>query len=652
MLCSQINIAGRIKMKKPALFLLSLFLLISLAFTNVSNIDQNILKTALPTPSTDSTIPADYSAYAVSKDKAVGYLESVLTQDAGVIYIYKDFSDAANYFTQKAKIDDGNAAYVYDMDENWQDDPYAGSSAIKARVKTVGSSWGGWLFINGYLPKNESQPHLSFGEVPGAGIDLSGANTLVFAAKGAKGGEVVEFFTAGLGYDGQTNRPLEDYPDSSPKISLGFVTLTDQWRTYRIKLNAADLSSIGCGFGFVLSGNKSGDADSVFYLDEIRFEGAIRWLANAPRLLKSYETDVNSNPEQLYIQNAAFSYDNALAALALMSDNHPEEARRILDAFVFAVQNDRYKPDRVRNAYSYGDIRPFAGWQSGARLPGWYDLQQKTYFEDRYQVGSNVGNTSFVALALLQYEYLYGGEIYLQTARTLMDWVLENCGDANSPGFTAGYDGWPENDGSHLYRFTYKSSEHNIDAYAAFKQLYDLTGESKYRDAAENARRFIVSMYDEEQGYFYTGTGDDGRTPSKDNIVLDAQVWTLLSLGTEAYRPYEKALDSAINMRTAGGGYPFHAANNNGGWWAEGTAFTALGLRAYGHDADARAALDALVNIQRKDGAFPAATVKKLTTGFNLFTGEAWTYSDSAHIAPAAWYVMAVNGFNPYSFVH
>ncbi len=27
---------------------------------------------------------------------------------------------------------------------------------------------------------------------------------------------------------------------------------------------------------------------------------------------------------------------------------------------------------------------------------------------------------------------------------------------------------------------------------------------------------------------------------------------------------------------------------------------------------------------------------------------EAWVYSDSPHIAPTAWFVMAVRGFNPY----
>jgi hypothetical protein len=198
--------------------------------------------------------------------------------------------------------------------------------------------------------------------------------------------------------------------------------------------------------------------------------------------------------------------------------------------------------------------------------------------------------------------------------------------------------------------WTYKSTEHNIDAYAVFKQLYTLTGNVSYGAAAASALEFIQSMYNAEGGYFYTGTLEDGVTPNKENLVLDAQVWSLLSLGMLDYMPYRAALDTAVGMRTAEGGYPFHAANTNGGWWPEGTAFTALALREANRDTEAQAALDALVGIQRESGSFPAATVAQLSTGFDLFTGDPWTYRDIPHIAPVAWYVMAVNGFNPYAF--
>ena len=61
-------------------------------------------------------------------------------------------------------------------------------------------------------------------------------------------------------------------------------------------------------------------------------------------------------------------------------------------------------------------------------------------------------------------------------------------------------------------------------------------------------------------------------------------------------------------------------------------------------------ALDALSGIQLPGGLFPAATVPDLATGFDLFDGSPWVYGQDAHIAPTAWFILAVNGFNPYAF--
>jgi hypothetical protein len=71
---------------------------------------------------------------------------------------------------------------------------------------------------------------------------------------------------------------------------------------------------------------------------------------------------------------------------------------------------------------------------------------------------------------------------------------------------------------------------------------------------------------------------------------------------------------------------------------------------AAGMNTEAESALNALEAVQLPEGGFPAATVAELSTGFNLVTGDPWTYKAIPHIAPAAWYVMAVNNFNPYAF--
>ena len=446
----------------------------------------------------------DSAAYTKEKAAAISALTNRQKSEQDTVYVYKDFSMTSNHFTQKAKMAGKDDSLVKDMDENWQENPYSGTSCIRCEVSTRIEDWGGWLFLNGYLPKGETVPLLNDGSMDGQGLDLTGATELRFMAKGDRGGEKVEFFTAGFGYDGTSGKKNVEYPDSAKKQSAGWIELTDQWEEYVIPLESADMSYIVCGFGYVLNDQKDGVSDNVFYLDEIRFCGDIESAQSAPVMLRSYDT------ENVYIQNAAFTYDNALAGMAFISEGMQPEAQKVMDAFVYAVQNDRalpgtgerpeeVNPMRVRNAYAAGDISAFPGWESGAKLPGWYDNETGEWYEDRYQVGSNVGNTSYAAMALMQYYKAYGGEQYLQTARSLMDWVIEDCSDGGD-GFVGGFDGWQEGDPPVVYPFTYKSIEHNIDAYAVFGALYKVTGESKYREAADSALRFIESMYDEEQG--------------------------------------------------------------------------------------------------------------------------------------------------------
>ena len=587
-------------------------------------------------------LPPELSA---SVDRAVSYLASRMDETVGDLYVYKDYAVNENHFVAKGRISAaGLDDLVYVMDENWRENPAQGASCIRCRLGQKLRSWGGWLFINGLLKDGETVPTPVWGDVDGCTLDLSGADALTFMARGELGGEQVEFFVGGLGRSGETGEPTTDYPDSTAKQSTGILTLTKEWQQYTIPLADADLSSIGCGFGFVSAddwnvSSVTKDGEIVFYLDDICFHGDCI-SADTPRFIASYETG-NS-----YIQNAAFTYDNALCAMAFMAAGQQERARLILDAFVFAIENDRYASDRVRNAYVYGSPEIFPGWGGHTRLPGF--MMDNAFYEDRYQVGSNLGNTSFAVLALLQYYARFGGEVYLTTAKTLVDFALNAWTDAKGDGFFAGYDGWPEN--GTVFNFTYKSTEHNLDFYAACLTLYQLTGGETYRDAAQSALRFLDQMYDRDSGLFWTGTTEDGVTPNTSNIVLDVQVWTALALGDAGAAYAASVRYAAEQLQTPGGGYAFSEVDRNGGYWLEGTAFTALAFRRAGMEAEASGAFAAIAAAQLPSGGLPAvAGAETIDTGFDLFTGEPWVYSADPHIAPVAWYVMAAFNFNPYA---
>lgn len=372
------------------------------------------------------------------------------------------------------------------------------------------------------------------------------------------------------------------------------------------------------------------DAKDALTALQTRLADAKAAAGEDPVLIRSYDTDKKE------LSNVAYTYDNALCAMAFLSAGDRADAEEILDAFVYVSEHDRFKPGRIRTAYAADTVKY---GESSVKLPGWWEASVGRWYEDASQVGCDVGNTCFAVLALLQYDSVYGSDRYLDTAKALMDWVLSECSDEKD-GFTAGFVGWPENNGTGTVR-RYKSTEHNIDAYAAFRQLYAVTGEQKYRDAADSALRFVKSMFS-ERSIFEVGTDNYGNM-NRSVIVLDTQVWSAMALGEE-YAPYTAALDTVDSMKLTDGGYPFYTENANGGWWAEGTAFTALMFKERGEQDKYGAAMDALCSIQLDDGLFPAATIDHLSTGLS------WDYYTDPHICPTAWFIMAVNSFDPYTF--
>ena len=591
---------------------------------------------------------ATASVIEKAKDNALSALSTRLAWNRVCVYVYKDYGLTQNHFTQKSKIYGSDESLVKDMDENCAKKPYSGSTCIRCEQTASKKDRGGWMFLNGYLKEWDGNPKPNDGKKGGAGLDLSGADALRFYAKGKNGGEVVEFFTCGFGYD-KTNKKTAENPDSCMRKSTGQIKLTKDWKEYVIPLKGADLSYIVCGFGYEADGKANGKKDTVFYLDEIRFTGTIRSAQTAPVLLRSSDADDKK------LKNAAFTEDNALAALAFLSAGKKKQAKEILDAFVYAIQNDRAYasadtkngPRRARNAYAAGYINAFPGWNSGTRLAGWYDEDTGKWVEDRHQVGSSVGSNSYVALALVQYYNMYGDETYLKTACSLMDWVIKNCFD-HALGFTQGFDGWKESDTLEVYPLTNRPTKDNLIAYAAFSRLYEATRDEKYLERSKTAIRFIEGMYNEWKGRFITGTLEDSYTPDKSIVALDVQSLTALAMW-DSFDPYLKTMNTIESMKVEKGGYPYNRYNKNGGWWAEGTAFTALMYRVFGKEDKYKEAMNALVKIQKNNGLFPAATVDNFYTGLIQNDGSSLEFTKDTHIAPTAWFIMAANGYNPFA---
>jgi len=141
------------------------------------------------------------------------------------------------------------------MDFNIADAPKEGKTCIKIAYSGQKSQGQGWAGVFWQEPEN------NWGEKDG-GYNLTGAKKFVFWAKGAQGGEEVEFMVGGgAGKDGKKGNTAE--------AKLGKVTLANTWTQYSIDLSGKDLSNIIFGFGFVVAGNAK-----TFYLDRMAYVNA------------------------------------------------------------------------------------------------------------------------------------------------------------------------------------------------------------------------------------------------------------------------------------------------------------------------------------------------------------------------------------------
>jgi hypothetical protein len=554
---------------------------------------------------------------------AADYLETRLKEfDRVLLYVYKDFADGMNNFTQKAWIGDSSAE-IPGMDEAAQG--FSGISGIAAELDLSKHSWGGYIFGNS-----------------DAALDLTGAAKLIFYAKGETGKEHVEFFMGGLGWD--EGAKTAQYPDSTLKVSLGTVSLTGDWKKYEISLSGKDLSRIGCGFGWVIDvANNPGLTKVKFYLDDIHYELAEPHIS--PMFLQSYDS-AELGTDDAIINNFAYLYDNAATVLALSYTGKHERARQIADALVYALENDRYYSDgRMRNAYAGGNPRGFnVEGKEFAKLPGFYDTADMTWYEDYYAVSTSTGNLAWTVLALCEvYKNAPEHEEYLRSAQKIGDFILTLKDEKG--GFTGGYEGWEGNE----TKVTYKSTEHNIDLIRAYRLLNELSGDAKYADASDYAKAFVLSMYDAEKHYFYTGTGSDGVTVSKEVLPLDCNTWATLALGDD-FKDGKAVMEFVERSMTVGKGYGFNDDRDDGfGVWYEGTAGAALAYKQLGDEAKYADILAFMNENALPDGSITAAD-RDVTTGFMVSgTDIPWKYRKRVHVGATAWLAFAQLGVNPFA---
>ncbi len=622
-------------------------------------VQRGFLFAAIPTAAPigqPMTTPAPSSAAGPAAStplsRAYQHLAEVMDKYHLTFDVYTDVGAGGNHFVHLAKVEPDATVTV---NGSFTGIVHSGATAIQNTfTPSRPDSWGGYYFQNGVLLPGDTVPQDNWGEYPDAGYDLSGATRLTFWAKGATGGEQVEFFAFGVGRDSNTGAPIAPYPDSEAKVTLCgrlvfpcYVTLEDTWRLYTISLSGLDLNYVLGGFGWVTNAPENNNQSITFYLDDIRYD---KPRLDDPRFLVSYETIRSTLDFDTLLRNVAFTYDNALALIAFTAAGDWNRAKLLADAFVYAQEHDRYYTDgRLRNAYQSGDLIIAPGWRPNdregtVRLPGWWNEAEQRWHENAEFVGSGTGNLAWTMIALLDYYEKRGGAPYLNAAIQLGQWIVEHTyDDRGAGGYIGGYTGWEPNPEKLLW----KSTEHNLDLYVAFERLYRITGDPTWYERAEHARNFVEAMWNEEGGFYWTGTLEDGATINTQTVPLDAQTWALLAFGPNERTRRAIACAEAHHRATWGNYEGFDFNDDRDMPWFEGTGQMVVAYWVLGETDKARLYLSELREVQATANngngkGIVAAPADGLTTGFE------WLYFNRLHMGATAWYIFAERWVNPY----
>ncbi|MBD9438506.1 hypothetical protein [Pseudomonas sp. PDM04] len=361
-----------------------------------------------------------------------------------------------------------------------------------------------------------------------------------------------------------------------------------------------------------------------------------------PVLLPSYPA-LNGQPAPiLALRGVAFTYDNALASIALFACGKAASARRIADALVFATEHDpEYQDGRLRNAYAAGPV----GLPS-MKLPGYWSTERNAWNQDAYQVSSATGNQAWAALALLEAFRQSGEASYLEATRKVLHWSQKNTYDDQSPaGFSGGYYGYF----SQQVQQNWKSTEHNVDLAAAWSALDAVAPDAGSAQQARIARQFVSSQWDAGEGRFLIGTGADGQTSDRVRSGLDAQIWPLIAL-QDPPRDWRRVFAFIDRVHRAGDGYGFN--RDPDGLWTEGTAQAAAVAQLNGLGDKARPLWGVLLDQQASEGWLFATPAPRISTGLAIgpdsITND-FFYYHLPHLGATAWAAIAATGVNPFT---
>ena len=205
-----------------------------------------------------------------------------------------------------------------------------------------------------------------------------------------------------------------------------------------------------------------------------------RWLKSHQNLHTGLVASFEGDP---LLEDSAFTYDQSLAAQVFLLFGDTKNAAAILSFFDQKAAKD---DGAFYNAY---------------------DTVGGSPEESIVHVGPNV----WLGIAALQYQHQVKDGQFLPLAKRIGDWVIR------SQDVEGGLRGGP--------KFEWYSTEHNLDAYAFFRMLYEETGDEKYHQAEQRILEWIKKYaYSVKEMRPNRGKGDA-------TIATDTFSWSIAAIG-------------------------------------------------------------------------------------------------------------------------
>ena len=207
-----------------------------------------------------------------------------------------------------------------------------------------------------------------------------------------------------------------------------------------------------------------------------------QWLESHQNLRTGLVASFEGDP---LLEDTAFTYDQSLAAQVFLLFGDNERAAAILSFF-----------DR-RAVHENGAF--YNAYETVAGSP----------VESTVHVGPNL----WLGIAALQFGHQTQDGRFLPLARRIGDWALR-LQDAEG-----GLSGGP--------KFSWYSTEHNLDGYAFFRLLYETTGDEKYQQAGQRSLDWIKKYaYSVKEARPNRGKGDA-------TLATDTFSWSIAAIGPE-----------------------------------------------------------------------------------------------------------------------